>query len=72
MWILWELMFPGCYYWNAAAAFLTVSGLEALYFPVPPSVAFTWELKTKVLQSPLLKDPAELLSPVLKCFIGLR
>lgn len=28
--ILWELRFPGCYYWNAAAAFLTVGGLEAL------------------------------------------
>lgn len=51
--ILWELMFPGCYYWNAAAALLTLSGLKALYVPVPHRVAFTQDLITRVLQSPL-------------------
>lgn len=52
--ILWELKFPGCYYWNAAAVLLTLSGLEALCFPVPHQIAFTWDLITKVLQSPLV------------------
>lgn len=50
--ILWELIFPGFYYWNAASVFLTGSGLEALYLSVPHREAFTLDLITKVLQSP--------------------
>lgn len=44
---LWELMFPGCCFWNAAAVLLTLRGLEFLYFRVPHPAAFTWDVITR-------------------------